>query len=132
MGKYVYPAVFTTEKEGGYSVLFPDLTGCYTCGDSLDEAMSMAEDVLAFTLYSMEKKSSVIPSPSRLQDLKVKKNEFVNYIHCDTIGYQKRNNNKAVRKSVTIPEWINEAAVQAELNFSQVLQDAIKEKLHLA
>lgn len=54
MAKYVYAAVFTKEENGQYSVVFKDLEGCYTCGDSLEEAIEMAEDVLALTLYGYE------------------------------------------------------------------------------
>lgn len=129
--KYVYPAVFTPE-DGGYSVLFPDLEGCYTCGDDLKDALYMAEDVLAFTLFDYEKEKRDIPTPSERAAISLKKGEFVNYIACDTLGYQKRNNNKAVKKTLSIPEWMNEAAVGAGLNFSQTLQDAIVDKLHLA
>ena len=129
MAKYVYPAVFTEEGKG-FSVIFRDLEGCYTCGDTLEEALYMAEDVLAFTLYHYEKEGKDIPAPSEKYDLG--KNDFVNYIRCDTEEYHRRNNNKAVKKTLSIPEWLNEKAVAAGLNFSQVLQEALKEKLDIA
>lgn len=131
MAKYSYPAVFEKEDNGGYSVFFPDLEGCYTCGDDLTDSIYMAEDVLAFTLYDYEKEDKEIPAPSDPASVKAEKG-FVNFIACDTLEYQKRNNNRAVKKTLTIPEWINEAAIKADLNFSQVLQDALKEKLNLA
>ena len=129
MAKYVYPAVFISEKEG-YSVIFKDLEGCYTCGETLEEALEMAEDVLAFTLYDYEKQEKHIPEPSKKFSLK--ENEFINYIRCDTAEYHRRNNNKAVKKTLSIPEWLNEAAVSAGVNFSQVLQETLKEKLNIA
>ena len=129
MAKYVYPAVFTEEKEGGYSVYFPDLEGCYTCGDDLKDALFMAEDVLAFTLYDYEKEKRDIPEPSKAGGLSIAENEFVNFIRCDTLEYHKRNNGKAVKKTLSIPEYLNEAAVAANLNFSQILQDGIKARL---
>ena len=55
MSNYVYPAIFTSEPDGGYSVYFPDLEGCYTCGDTLADALFMAEDALALILYGYEK-----------------------------------------------------------------------------
>ena len=91
----------------------------------------MAEDVLAFTLYDYEKEKKAIPEPSVVNKLIIEPNEFANYITCDTIGYQKRNNNKAVKKTLSIPEWLNEAAMAAEINFSQILQDGLKKKLNL-
>ena len=100
MAKYVYPAVFTAE-DGQYPVFFPDLEGCYTCGDTLAEAIEMAEDVLAFTLYSMEKRHEPIPVPSVSRSISVDENSFVNLIACDTIGYQRRNNTRSVKKTLS-------------------------------
>ena len=129
MAKYVYPAIFTKESDGKYSVVFPDLEGCYTTGDDLADGIYRAEDVLAFTLYGLEKRKLPIPEPS--ETLSVGEGAFVNRIACDTIEYQKRNNNKAVKKTLSIPEWLNEKAVEANLNFSQVLQEALKARLGL-
>ncbi len=130
MAKYVYPAVFTKEKDGKYAVEFRDIESCYTCGDDLEDAIAMAEDVLALALYDYEEEKREIPEPSETFDLK--KNEFVNFIRCDTEEYRKRFNNKAVKKTLSIPEWLNEKAVSAGVNFSQVLQEALKEKLEIA
>lgn len=132
MAKYAYPAIFTPEENGMYSVLFPDLEGCFTCGDDLSDALYMAEDVLAFTLYDYEKEGKSIPEPSHREKIEVKDGDFVNYVRCDTIEYHRRNNNKAIKKTLTIPEWLNEEALEAGVNFSQVLQDALKEKLKIA
>ncbi len=129
MSKYVYPAVFTKEENEQYSVVFNDLEGCYTCGDSLEEAIEMAEDVLALTLYGYEKDGKEIPKATVISDVKVNENEFVNYIACDTLEYRKMYNNKAVKKTLTIPEWLNEEALKSNINFSAVLQEALQEKL---
>ena len=128
--RYVYPAIFTQEKNG-YSVIFPDLEGCYTCGDDLKDAIYMAEDVLAFTLFDYEKAGRSVPAPGELNSIKTLENQFVNYIACDTIEYQRRHNNKAVKKTLSIPEWLNEIATARGINFSQVLQDALKSQLGL-
>ena len=82
MAKYVYPAVFTKEKDGKYSIVFPDLEGCYTTGDNLADGIYMAEDVLTFTLYSLEKNNQNIPNAS--EKLSTPKGSFVNYVACDT------------------------------------------------
>ncbi|MCD7980730.1 MAG: type II toxin-antitoxin system HicB family antitoxin [Clostridiales bacterium] len=132
MARYAYPAIFTPEEEGGYSVVFPDLEGCYTCGDDMSDSLLMAEDALALVLYGYEIDGRSIPTPSRAEDLSLNKGEFVNFIPCDTLAYRKMYNNKSVRKTLTIPEWLNEAAVLADINFSQVLQDALKSRLHLS
>ena len=128
--QYVYPAIFTKEN-GLYSVFFPDLEGCYTCGDDLKDALAMAEDALALTLYRYESAGTAIPEPSSMDALEVKDNEFVSYVLADTLEYQKMHNNKAVKKTLTIPEWLNELATSENLNFSQILQNALKEQLHV-
>lgn len=129
MAKYAYPAIFTPEENGGFSINFPDLEGCYTCGDTLEDGIEMAEDVLALILYGYEKDNRDIPAPSSPSSFSLAGNEFVNYIACDTIKYRKMYNNKAVKKTLTIPEWLNEAASSIGLNFSQVLQEALLQKI---
>lgn len=132
MAKYVYPAIFTPEEEGKYSVFFPDLEGCYTCGDNLQDAIAMAEDVLAFYLYDEETAQNKIPEASNLSEIEKNDEEFVNYIACDTIEYAKMHNNRAIKKTLTIPEWLNEAATRAGVNYSQVLQEALMTKLNIS
>ncbi len=131
MSKYAYPAVFTLEEDGTYSIIFPDLEGCYTCGDSLEDGIEMAEDALALTLYGYEKDGREIPKASAPAAITVSENEFVNFIACDTMAYRKMYNNKAVKKTLTIPEWLNEAATSMGLNFSQVLQEALISKIQM-
>lgn len=131
MSKYVFPAVFSEEDGGKYSVYFPDLEGCYTCGDNLQDAIVMAEDVLAFYLYDEEKAGNSIPSPTDINQVKLSGQEFVSYIVGDTIEYAKLHNNKAVKKTLTIPEWLNEEATAMGVNFSQVLQEALIKKLNI-
>ena len=86
--KYVYPAVFTPEDNGQFSVNFPDLESCYTCGDNLGDALYMAEDVLAMTLVSYEDKGVPIPAPSKTLPLEA--GEFQNFITCDTDIYRNK------------------------------------------
>lgn len=131
MARYVYPAIFTKEEDGLYSVEFPDIKGCVTCGDNLADAIYMAEDVLAFTLYDYERDNKEVPKATDIECLKVPTGSFVNNILCDTMVYQKRNNTKAVKKTLSIPEWLNEMAINAGVNFSQVLQDALKAQLNV-
>ena len=131
-GGYVYPAVLTALEDGKYEVNFPDLEGCYTFGEDLNDALIMAEDVLALTLYGYEEEKRTIPQPSERTAIDLKENEFINYVAANTLQYRKRFNSKAVKKTLTIPEWLNEAAVEAGINFSQALQEALTNKLNLA
>ena len=128
MAKYAYPAIFTPE-ENGYSIVFPDLEGCYTCGDNLEDGLEMARDALALVLYGYEKDGRDIPKPSKINSISVEQNEFVSYVACDTMMYRKMYNNKAVKKTLTLLEWMNEEAMAIGINFSQVLQEAIMQKL---
>jgi hypothetical protein len=105
------------------------LESCYTCGDSLADGIMMAEDILAYTLYDYERNGKEIPTPSNSQEIELKEGEFINYIACDTLTYRKRFENKAVKKTLTIPSWLNEEAVMLGINFSQVLQDALMQKI---
>ena len=131
MAKYTYPAIYTPEDKGAFSDYFPDLEGCYTCGDTLADALFMAEDVLAFTIYDYERSGRPIPVPSTAKNLSTEAGEFINLIACDTMKYRKLHSNKAVKKTLTIPEWLNESATLANLNFSQVLQEALIAKLQI-
>lgn len=124
MGKYYYPAVFSGEN-GGYNVRFPDLEGCVTCGDDLQDALLMAEDVLACCLCDMEIDDRKLPAPSKISEIKLKKGEFANYITCDTDAYRRQYKKVAVKKTLSIPQWLNEAAIVRNVNFSQVLQEAL-------
>ena len=127
MKKYVYPAVFTEEDNGMYSVNFKDLESCYTCGDDINDAILNAQDVLSMVLYRYEKERKPIPRPSSISGIEIDDKSFVSYVVGDTDTYRRMHNNKAVKKTLTIPEWMNEVAIAQNINFSQVLQDALME-----
>lgn len=131
MAKYIYPAIFTQENNNGYSVHFPDLESCYTQGDDLQDAMEMAQDILCLTLYNLEKDNKDIPAPSTPTEISVCENSFISLIIADTLEYRKFYDNKAVKKTLTIPNWLNELAIQNNINFSNVLQNALMEEMHL-
>lgn len=131
MAKYAYPAVFTPESGGGYSVYFPDIEGCYTQGDDMADAIFMAEDALELMLYEYEERKKEIPRPSNPEEIKLKNGEILSYVSADTLKYRKMFNDRAVKKTLSIPEWMNEAAMKENINFSQVLQDALRQRLNL-
>ncbi len=128
MAKYVFPAVFTKENDGQYFIKFPDLKNCYTQGDNLLEAYDMASDVLCLCLYNLEEKGESIPDPSNPEDIKVN-DGFVALIGADTLEYRMFYDNKAIKKTLSIPQWLNTLAEREGVNFSYVLQTALKEKL---
>lgn len=129
MSKYLYPALFTQEQNGMYSVKFPDLESCYTQGDNLQDAYEMAEDVLCLCLYDMEESNIEIPKASNPTEIKIPANSFVALIATDTMEYRKLSDNSAVKKTLTIPQWLNTMAEREGVNFSSVLQSALKERL---
>jgi len=129
--KYTYTAIFTPEENGLYSVSFPDLPGCYTSGDDMSDAVYMAQDVLNLTLYDLEQDNKPIPKASKPQDISTSCGQFTSVIAVDTDTYRRFYENKSVKKTLTIPMWLNERAEQANVNFSGVLQSALKELLQV-
>jgi len=129
--KYTYTAVFTPEENGLYSVNFPDLQGCYTSGDDMADAVYMAQDVLCLTLYDMEQDQKPIPKASKPGDLKITGNQFTSVVAVDTDTYRRYYENKSIKKTLTIPMWLNERAERENINFSGVLQEALKLRLHV-
>lgn len=130
MAKYVYPAVFTPE-DGGYTVNFPDFESCYTEGDTLEQAMLLANDVLCLTLYDMEETGKAIPAPTPLKDVAADGEAFASLVRCDTVEYRKFYDNHAVKKTLTIPNWLNTIAERQGVNFSMILQRALKQELDI-
>lgn len=130
MAKYIYPAIFTKEEKF-YLVRFPDIESCYTQGETLQEALEMATDVLSLTLYNLEEEEKKIPTPSEIKEVEKSEGEFVSLISCDTIEYRQFFDNKAVKKTLTIPAWLNTMSERNGINFSSVLQRALKQELHI-
>ena len=125
--KYAYSAIFTPAAEGGYDVKVPDLPGCRTCGDDLADAIFMAEDAISMWLWAAENKNEVIPAATVLQSVEAPR--FINYVYADTDAYRKKNDARAVKKTLSIPSWLNTMAEEAGVNFSQILQEALKARL---
>ncbi len=133
--KYIFPAVFTLDTtdenypNGVYLVNFPDLEGCYTDGETIEEAYKMAEDVLNLTLWDMEEDKKEIPKPSNPKEFKCDDNSFVSLVTADTLEYRKKYDKEAVRKNLSIPKWLNNLALERNINFSNVLQNALMREL---
>lgn len=122
---YLYGAIFSKE-DIGYSVSFPDLEGCFTEGDSLEEAINMAKDALGGYLYITELDNEEIPKATNLEDIKLNKGEFTVPIEVYMPTVRNELNNKSTKKTVTLPAWLNERAMKENINFSQVLQVGLK------
>lgn len=129
--KYVYPAILTQEDDG-IIVSFPDVEGARTDGATMEEALENAEDVLNLMLLTMEEKHMDIKPPTPIASLDVPKGSTVALVRADTLAYSKKVDTRAIRKSVSIPAWMDSLAREHNLNFSNVLQNAICRELNIA
>jgi predicted RNase H-like HicB family nuclease len=127
--KYVYPAIFTPLEEGGYDVYVPDLPHVRTCGDDLAEAIEMGEDAISMWLWDAENNNEEIPPPS--ETLQHESPQFVSFVRADTEEYRRMHDSRAVKKTLTIPAWMNSQAEKANAPFSQILQEGLKNYLQL-
>lgn len=130
MEKIFYPAIFTKEKVG-YSVYVPDIPGCNTQGDTMSEASDMAFDAIGLCISVMLDDGKEIPVPSAPDTFKLAENEFVVMISFDFEEYSRMSDTRAVKKTLTIPAWLNTMSEREGINFSAVLQAALKEKLNI-
>ena len=124
--KLVYPALFSPWDEGsGYTVEFPDLPGCVTEGDTLADAIEMAVDAAAGWVLGELEDGNGIPPASAPASIHAASGEFVSAVVLDMDSYAEKYGNKAVRKNLTIPAWLNTFAEKQHISFSQVLTDAL-------
>ena len=128
--QYFYPAVFHTAEEGGFWVSFPDFPECLTQGDSMEEAYEMANEALGLTITDRLTDHEALPVPSLPGQIELDDENSSLVVLCfDLEAYRKKHNSKAVKKTLSIPEWLNEEAMAKDLNFSQVLQEALLAKI---
>ena len=121
----VFPAIFTFDGKY-YNVDFIDLKGCSTFGDSIQNAYERAQDAMGLFLDDLIN----FPKPTLiLEKIHLEKNQFISFVSIDMDEYRKKYNNKAVKKTLSIPTWLNNLSEKNNLNFSQILQEALKEKL---
>ncbi|HBI59770.1 MAG TPA: HicB family protein [Lachnospiraceae bacterium] len=128
--RYFYPAVFAYEPGQEIAVDFPDLN-CATSGTNDDDALLSARELLGCVLYGLEEDGEEIPAPTPLQKVETQPNERAVLIDVYMPSIRQANINRSVNRTVTLPAWLNAAALERNINFSQVLQDALKTQLHL-
>ena len=126
--KYTYPAIFRPTNNQ-YHVFFPDINDGATCGNTIDECIEMATDWLSGALYMREKNGEPIPIATKIAELNHENNDIITLILANTTEYKNFYENKQIKKSVTIPMWLNVAAKNANINFSQFMQQALKAEL---
>lgn len=146
--KVIYPVLFYEEKEGGYSVFVPDLSkalncAATTCGSTLEEAMEMAQDLIAGIIIDEMEADKKIPKPSKIEEVTFKELEnrisikdwdyvskFKTYIAVDVSEFAEKWGKELVKKTVNIPKWINLKAESLKINFSKTLEEALLEKIY--
>lgn len=146
--KVIYPVLFYEEKEGGYSVFVPDLqkalnTSASTCGSTLEEAMSMAEDLIAGLVLDEMEEGNKIPKSSKIEDVSFEELEkhldiedwdyvskFKTYIAVDISSFAEKWGKELIKKTVNIPKWINAKAESLKINFSKTLEEALLQKIY--
>lgn len=131
--KYIYPVCIYPGDVSGYTVIVPDLPGCVTEGDSIADALEQAVDAASGWVLDELEEGRKAPAASAPEHIKADEyeNGLVSVIMLDIDAYAEKYGSKAVRKNCTIPAWLNTAAERAHLNFSQILQTALQERLHL-
>jgi predicted RNase H-like HicB family nuclease len=127
---YIYPAVLTYTDDG-ISIEFPDLPGCLPCADTSEGAAKNAKEAMGLHLWGMEKDNDTIPAPTDITKLTLSKNEIPMLVEVFMPTIRERLNNKYVKKTLSIPQWLNAEAEHAGVNFSQILQNGLKDYLRI-
>ena len=130
MKKLFYPAIFHKAEEGGFWVSFPDFPECLTEGDDMAEAYEMAVDALGLTITDKMQGAEELPKATEVDQVNAEEG-FLVVVEFDLMEYRKKHSSRAVKKTLSIPEWLNEEALARNINFSQVLQDALIEKINI-
>lgn len=129
MKNFFYPAIFTYDNNDKcYIVDFIDLEGCTTFGHTLEEAYIMAKDAMGLYLSDLDR----FPEPTiPYNNIELEENQFISIIEIDLMEYRKKYSNIAVKKTLSIPTWLNTMAEKNDINFSQLLQRALKQELNI-
>ena len=130
MNKVFYPVIFHPE-EVGYSTFVPDIDGCFSQGDTMNEAVAMTQEAIGLMLEDCFQSDQPLPAPSQPGTLHLEEGEFITMVEFDELAYRKRHDSQAVKKTLSIPGWLNHMAEEQGLNFSRILQNALKQELHV-
>ena len=127
---YIFPAVFEI-CDNGIAIMFPDLSGCLPCAETIESAVTNAKEALKLHLYGMEEDGEEIPEPTAFYQIPLQKNQTVMLIEVYMPPFREKQHKKFVKKTLSIPSWLNVQAEYAGINFSQTLQEALIQKLNL-
>ena len=127
---YIFPAVFVQENNG-ISIMFPDLPGCLPCAETPDIAIKNAKEAMMLHIYGMEEDGEEIPDPTPFQEITLEPHQSIVLIEAYMPPFREKLRKRFVKKTLSLPSWINAEAEHAGVNFSAVLQEALSAKLHL-
>lgn len=141
--KVIYPVLFYEEKDGSYSVFVPDLNGASTCGTTLEDAMYMAEDLIAGLILDEMEEGKKMTKASKIENItfeELEKNleienwdyisKFKTYVVVDISSFAEKWGKELVKKTVNIPRWVNTKAEELKINFSKTLEEALLQKIY--
>ncbi len=129
--RYHFIAVLESADTGSIGVYFPDLPGCVSGAETMEKAIKNAEEVLSLHIYGMEQDGDIIPKASDIKDIKLEQGEIPLMVDVYMKPYRERMNAKYIKKTLSIPNWLNTLAEKEGINFSQVLQNALKQQLNI-
>ncbi len=129
--RYHFIAVLESSETGSIGVYFPDLPGCVSGAETMEKAIKNAEEVLSLHLYGMEQDGDIIPKASDIKDIKLEQGEVPLMVEFYMKPYRERINSRYIKKTLSIPNWLNTLAEKEGINFSQVLQNALKQQLNI-
>jgi len=130
MDKLYYPAILHPEEIGGYSIWLHDVSGCVSQGETLAEAVENIKDALGLFYKDATERKFTLPTPSDPSNVKLESGEFVAVIEFSPNEYLKTLSTRAVKKTLSIPAWLNSMAEAQQINFSAVLQSALVDRLN--
>lgn len=126
--RFVYPAIFTYEEDG-ITVTFPDLPGCITSGESEDDAIRNAKEALEGFIYFTEEDNEELPKRTESRNIRLEENQTVLLVDVWMVPVRDEMKNRSIKKTLTVPKWLNDVAEENHVNFSQLLQSALKQYL---
>lgn len=122
--RYTFVAILT-EEENGISIEFPDLPGCCPCAETMEQALDNAKEALGLHIWGMEQDGEPIPEPTPIGKIKTVSGQVAISVDVFMPSVRERIENKSIKKTLTIPNWLDKLAASEQINYSKLLQDAL-------
>lgn len=129
--EYIFPAIFIKD-EFGFSIMFPDLPGCFSCADTLEKAFKSAKEAMQLHLYGMEKSGDEIPDPTPIFEINTESNEKAMLIEAWMPTFREQMTHQTIKRKISLPKWLDEMARHEKVNLSAFLEESLKKHLGVA